>query len=111
MTEIFTEMPLFEDAIYQYTISLEEQERLVTFYYNETDKSWKMDLKNIDGTNVALGIRMVPEYPILGNYNNPLLKGYFVLSTENTKQGERFFTDSGVMPQFYRLFHVYQKED
>lgn len=111
MTIIYTEMPLFEDAYYQYTISLEEQQRIVTFYFNETDRSWKMDLRNIDGTKVAMGIRMVPEYLMLADYINPYLKGAFILSTENEKQSPRFFTDSGVMPQFYRLFHVYDKED
>lgn len=110
MTTVYTELPLFSDPIYEYTVSLESQQRVLTFYYNETDFAWRMDLRNIDGTAVATGIKLVPEYPILGNFRSPYLSGYFILSTENTKQSERFFTDISIVPNFYRLFHIYDDE-
>lgn len=109
-TTIYTELPLFTDSIYEYTISLEEQQRILTFYFNERDMSWRMDIKQIDGTKIAMGTKLVPEYPMLLNIKNPNLLGYFYLSTENEKQEARFLQDSGVVPQFYKLFHIYDKE-
>lgn len=111
MTTVYTELPLFYDDIYQYTVSLEEQQRILTFYFNERDMCWRMDLKNIDGTAVALGIKLVPEYYILDNLRSPFLSGYFFLSTENEQQEERFLLDRDVVPQFYKLFHIYERED
>lgn len=111
MTVIYTELPLFYEAIYEYTVSLEEQQRILTFYFNERDMCWRMDIKNIDGTVVVLGVKLVPEYPILSNLRSSLMSGYFVLSTENEQQAERFLLDSDVVPQFYRLFHIYEQGD
>lgn len=104
-----TEMPLYQDAPYRYTINLEGRQRNVAFYWNEREGFWMMDVKNADNTPVIDGMKLVAQYPLAADYRLELkaLTGYFLLLPNNISS-KLSTTDSSVMPQFFKLFYIYE---
>lgn len=108
MSFIITELPLYKEANYRYTISLEGRQRTVAYYWNEREGAWHFDLKNIDGTKILMGQKIVPRYPIATDYRLDAynLTGYFILMPNNPDT-QVDPTDSDFVPQFYKFFYVY----
>ncbi|QNR53870.1 hypothetical protein phiK7A1_082 [Pseudomonas phage phiK7A1] len=105
-------LPLYKDPIYRYGVTLEEEAKQLTFYWNSRCKQWHMDMHNEDQTVVVQGIPLVAQYPILIDY--PLeaagLTGYFILLPVNSSQVASLNDDMSIMPQFFELFYTYITE-
>ena len=110
MALIYTELPMYQDFYYRYGISLEGQQRTLTFYWNEREGAWFFDMSNLDGAIVISGQKLVPQTPLM--LNLPLsslgLTGYFMLLPNNlaTKVNP---ADSTIVPQFFKLFYIYEE--
>jgi hypothetical protein len=104
-----TEVPLYQDTYYRYTLNLEGIQRTLNFYWNERDGGWHFDLKNIDGTPVILGQKLVAQYPILVDYRltSKSLSGYMMLVPNNIETRVDPL-DSSVIPQFFKLYYIYE---
>lgn len=109
MTFRYVTLPLYQDTNYRYTVSLENRQRTLAFYWNEREGAWHFDLKNIDGTPILLGQKIVPQYPIAVDYRLEGfdLTGYFVLMPNNISS-KVDPNDSAVVPQFFKFYYVHE---
>lgn len=112
MTTVLTELPLFTDLDYVYGVNIEGQSKQIRIYWNSRCMQWHMDLRNEDQTEIAMGVPLVVEYPILIDYRMAVngLSGYFVLVTKIMGNPPDTTSDSSVLPQFYSLLYVYITE-
>lgn len=113
MAQQFTELPLYSDSYYEYRIALEDEARVVTFRWQDRTSSWYLDVKQDDLTPVVLGIKLVPYYPILADYQLQELgiNGYFVLVDSGDFITDKIATSPEALAQYYKLFYVYEEED
>lgn len=113
MTTVYTELPLFSDLRYRYGATLQGVSWQFTFYWNERINQWHMDIRREDQTALVLGIAMVPQYPMLIDYNleESGLTGYFLLMPVNVSVAEQLDDESSVMPEFFKFYYVYVTED
>lgn len=109
MTFVLTQLPMYTDTYYRYTINLEGRQRTMVYYWNEREGAWHFDLKDADGTSVLLGQKIVAQYPIAADYRleGRNLSGYFILLPNNTST-RLDPTDSSVAPQFFKFYYIYQ---
>ena len=111
-TTTIINLPLYTDPIYRYGVTLEEEAKQFTFYWNSRCAQWHMDIHNEDQTVIVQGIPLVPQYPILADF--PLesygLTGYFMLTPINASQVDTLDDSSAVMSQFFELFYIYITE-
>lgn len=103
------ELPLYTDLKYRYGIALEGQSYQFTFYWNTRGSQWHMDIKMEDQTPILLGCALVPQYPMLIDYNleDIGLTGYFLLLPINATISNKITESSDTMPQFFNLFYIY----
>ncbi|QNO00294.1 hypothetical protein QGX21_gp147 [Pseudomonas phage phiPsa315] len=111
-TTVSIEMPLYEDLKYRYGLSLQGQSWQFTFYWNTRCSQWHMDLRREDQTPIILGYALVPQYPMMVDYNleDVGLTGYFLLLPINATIGSKITEEPSIMPQFFSLFYVYNTE-
>lgn len=104
-----TELPLYQDTFYRYTVNLEGQQRIMNFYWNEKDGGWHFDLRNSDSTPILLGQKLVPQHPIAADYrlDGFGLTGYFIMYPLNLSVTVDPL-DSMVIPQFFKLYYIYE---
>lgn len=113
MAQIITELPLYNDSYYEYRIALEDQARVITFRWQDRTSSWYLDINQDDLTPLILGIRIVPYYPILADYQlqDKGLNGYFVLVDSGDFITDNLSNSPEALAQYYRLFYIYEEED
>jgi hypothetical protein len=112
MTTFSVELPLFAEPSYQYNASIENKSRVFKFNWNDRLCAWHMDIANDDGTVIVEGIRLVPSYPMLMDYQLDKfdMTGYFVLMQQNLAQlgsENKLITD---IPDRYTLFYIFEQE-
>jgi hypothetical protein len=109
---VYIEMPLYTEEKYRYGISLEGVSWQFTFYWNGRCGQWHMDIRREDQTALVLGQPLVAQYPMLVDYNleESGLTGYFLLMPINIGIVDQITQDSSVVPEFFRLYYVYQTE-
>jgi len=112
MTTNFIEMPLSDELVYRYSIPLEGNSWQLKFYWVKRAKQWHMDLRQEDQTPVVLGYALVPQFPILEDVPLELygLTGRFVLMPVNIAVATSLSQDSSVMPEFFKLYYMYETE-
>ena len=113
MAQFRVELPLFSEPYHEYRTALEDQSVLLTFRWQDRTSSWYMDIKQDDLTPIVLGIKLVPYFPILADYQlqDRGLGGYLVLIDAGDFQSNKLNNSPAAMKQFYRLFYVYEEED
>lgn len=109
---ILVEMPLYTDLKYRYGMSLQGQSLQFTFYWNARGAQWHMDMRMEDQTPIILGYALVPQYPMMVDYNleDIGLTGYFLLLPVNATISNKITEESSVMPEFFSLFYTYNTE-
>lgn len=108
----FIEMPLYNDDVFRYNMSLEGQNYYFTFYWNARSKGWQMDLKQEDQTPLVLGYQLVAQYPMMEDYTleDFGLTGHFVLLPINSTITGKLTEGPNMLAEFYSLFYVYNPE-
>lgn len=106
------EMPLYTDLKYRYGMALEGQSFQFTFYWNTRCSQWHMDIRLENQDPVLLGYALVPQYPMLVDYNleDIGLTGYFLLLPVNATISNKITEESSIMPEFFSLFYIYEQE-
>ena len=102
----YVNLPLFDNPSYSYRISLEEISYKFKFYFNTRDNRWMFDLSYADGEPIVLGEALVPNYPILLDYNIENLSGYMYLQPIGENQNETI-TNPYELNQYYTLRYYY----
>ena len=113
MSTVFVELPLFSDLNYRYNASLETVSLQFKYYWNQRATQWQMDIRLEDQTPVVLGYALVPQYPILDDVTLETvgLSGHFELLPVNSAIASAITQESSVMPEFFKLYYVYDVED
>jgi len=104
----YVSLPLFDDYEYSYTIGLEGLSYTVVMKYNERAKLWFMDLFLEDTTPVALGVGVVPLYPIALDLAISPLNGYFWLENIPAINTEQYKQYPDKLRQYYRFYYIYE---
>lgn len=111
-TTTIIELPLYTDLLYRYGVTLEEEAKQLTYYWNSRCAQWHFDIHNEDQTVVVQGVPIVAQYPILVDY--PLsehgLTGYFMLLPINNSQTHKLNDKSSVMPESFVFTYNYISE-
>ena len=107
-TANFTQLPTYIDPYFGYRMSIEGQTRNFTFYWNERASCWEVDIVNADGVIVIQGMKLVPQYPILADYDltSVGLTGYFCVLPSNDNQTGRLEDNPEALTQFFGLYYV-----
>lgn len=100
-------IPLYEDADYSYTISLQGDSYTFRLYYNERAELWFFDLSDSDNAHIISGEGFVPSYPIALDYAISPLTGYFWLEPIGTINSEKYKEFPFELSQYYRAFWVF----
>ena len=111
MAYSITDLPLYTDPYYRYSISLEGQQRYFNFYWNEREGHWHFDVFNAGNVPILLGQKIVESHPIAGDYDlsQSNLSGYFIALPNN--QAVMLDTnDLTTLPTLYKFFYIYQVE-
>lgn len=113
MSTVLVELPLYSDLSYRYSSSLETVSLQFKFYWNTRAKQWLMDIRLEDQTPLVLGYALVPQYPMLVDLplENVGLSGHFELLPVNVAIASQLSQESSVMPEFFKLYYVYDVED
>jgi len=109
MSDNFVSLPLFSDAFYSYNIPLEGQSYTLEFMYNERTELYHLSLLITETREyIVRGIALVPDYPILADYQIEGLTGFIIMlsKADNDTQSYKTFPDK--IDQYYELFYMYR---
>lgn len=102
----YVDIPLSPDPFYELSISLEGNSYIIEFVYNERSQLYFMNLYNSDREAIVLGQALIPEYPIMLDYNLPNLSGYFWMLKKATLVSEPYKTYPDSIHQYYDLVYI-----
>lgn len=113
MSTVFVQLPLHSDLSYRYSASLETVSLQFKFYWNERATQWLMDIRLEDQTPVVLGYALVSQFPMLADttLESVGLSGHFELMPVNIAVASSITLESSVVPEFFKLYYVYDVED
>lgn len=103
----YVDIPLSADPFYELTISLEGNSYILEFVYNERAKLYFLNLYDSDRQPIVLSQAMIPEYPILLDYNLPNLSGSFWLLKKATLISEPYKDYPDSINQYYDFVYIY----
>lgn len=101
------DLPLYSDSFYSYQVSLEGISYGIEILYNERNELWHMSIFNDDDTPIIQGIALVPNYPILQDYANLPLTGYFWLKPVPKISSEKYLEKPESLAQYYTFSYIY----
>jgi hypothetical protein len=104
----YVSLPLYSDANYKYTVSLEGNSYTLQFIYNERAKLYFLYLYDSEGKPLVQCEAVVPEYPILSNYNIKNLSGFFWLSNVANTNVQPYKTYPDKINQYYTFAYYYE---
>lgn len=105
-------LPLFADAYYSYSISLEGNSYILEFIYNERAELYYLNLKDAASNPIVLGAALVPNYPIMLDYSLPDLTGGFWLEKKSlSSQSEPYKTYPDKLNEYYDFYYTYLSEE
>jgi hypothetical protein len=107
LAEKYVNLPLFEDAAYDYTVALEGESYTLRFLYIERMKMYTINLYDADNNPIVLGEALVPNYPIFFDYALFPLNGYFYMSEKANLLSEPYKTYPDKLDQYYNLYYIY----
>ena len=106
-------IPLFPFPSYQYSVSVEGLSKIIKMEYRTLDKAFRMSVYNPDNSPIVLGIKVVPMYPILADYDltDHGLNGYFYLEPISVLGNKEIvIEDYETLFEKYRLCYMYAEE-
>lgn len=107
----YIELPLYPNADYEYSVALEGQSYLMRFTYNETMKLYTIEMLTSELVTLISGVGLVPNYPLLLDYNIGGLTGSFVMIPISDKPIEFYKLYPDKLDQYYKLSYVYAVAD
>lgn len=103
---VYVKLPLYRDADYEYTVSLERVSYKLRFYYNERMEQWIADLRYANNDPIVLGEAVSPEYPLFVDYRLELT-GFFWLEPIGKSKNETISNPLEI-DKYYNLFYFYE---
>jgi hypothetical protein len=91
---------------YTYSTSLAKVSYNITIRYSGRGLCWYMDITTRDNIPVVVGIKLVPNYPILSGVVNPLT-GVFILSPIEPVNISKLETSPENIADYFNLVYLY----
>ncbi|SEP41568.1 hypothetical protein [Pseudomonas sp. Snoq117.2] len=126
MSIVFQEIPLKTDAYYEQLVTLQGTLYVLTFIYSSYYGKWHMNLKTSTGTEIAMGIGLVPSYPMLLDYaleHHGITGAFWLLpitpesNSADNRPGSLQYAlpdttqDVRALATYYQLFYAYDDEE
>jgi hypothetical protein len=64
-----TELPLFNDPVYEYSTSLDGVSFRLLFVWNTYSQTWYLSVEDVNGNPIVSGVPIVTNYPLLIDYD------------------------------------------
>jgi len=104
----YIELPLFDDANYEYSTALQGTSYILEFYYVERAEGYFISLYDAERNPIILGERLVPNYPMFKDYALFPLTGWIWMENIpeiQTIDAYTLYPDK--INQYYRMYYVY----
>lgn len=111
MTDFYIPLPLYPDADYNYAVNLQGESYILDFKYNERAGLYFLSLYTAENTPLALGVGLVPTYPIMKDYALNTLTGFFWMEEKANIISEPYKVFPDSIDQYYNLFYLYSTDD
>lgn len=105
----YVPLPLYTDADYFYTVSLERVAYRLRLYYNDRMQQWMIDLRYANNDPIVLGEALVPEYPLFFDYVTELT-GFFWLSPIGKSQNQTI-SNPFELNKYFEFNYFYEDSD
>lgn len=103
------DLPLYDDADYSYSVSLQSQSYVIRVYYVERTQLWYFSVFEENQTPIFQGLALVPEYPITLDYLKSELTGFFrLVPIPAYKIVDPYLLYPDKIAQYYTFSYVYQ---
>lgn len=104
---VITQVPLYSEEIYRYSVVLVGQVRYIRFYYNSRTKLWHMDIDNEGNTPIIKGVALVPNFPIMQDYAIPGWEGHFWLFPKTSTVDVDIKSSRFAIAEHFELYHYH----
>lgn len=104
------DLPLFPNASYQYTTTLQRKTYKLKIVWNERASKWFLNLYDEDGTPLVLGVGLVPYYPIAIDYHIEGLTGYFALLPLAENWQGTYEKDPRNIYDYFSFHYIYEED-
>lgn len=111
MTDHFVSLPLYNDPDYNYTVNLQGNSYTLDFKYNERVGLYYLSLYTADNIPVAVGVGLVPLYPIMQDLALNRLTGFFWMEEKANIISEPYKVYPDKINEYYNFYYLYQSED
>jgi hypothetical protein len=102
----YVNLPLYDEEDYFYYVPLERTSYKLRIYYNSRIQGWILDLMEGNDEPIVMGMALVPNYPIAGDYLTSLT-GFFWLEAIGAEKNETIINPYELW-KYYRLFYIYE---
>lgn len=110
MTDYYVSLPLYDDAVYSYAVSLEGNSYILEFTYNERCQLYFLSLFTADKEPILLGHALTPNYPMLKDYALIDLSGFFWMEEKADIISEPYKVYPDKIDQYYNLFYLWSED-
>lgn len=100
-------LPLYPDPDYIYTVAIERIAYRIRLCFNIRSQSWSMDIRYASGDPVALGVSLVPNYPVLIDHEMPF-SGFFYLESKGKEANETVNNPFEIW-KYYNFYYGYER--
>lgn len=113
MSIVFQEIPLKTDAYYEELVTLQGTLYVLTFIYSSHYGRWHMNLKTSTGTEMVMGVALVPDFPMMLDYalEHYGITGAFWLMPITPESYKDTTTDVKALATYYQLYYAYDDEE
>lgn len=104
----YLSLPLYPDSDYFYTVALEKVAYRIRLYYNLRKKAWAMDVRFANGEPIALGVSLIPNYPVLIDHEMPF-SGFFYLESRGKEVNETIDNPFEIW-KYYKFYYGFERD-
>jgi hypothetical protein len=106
------ELPLYDDPYFEYTLNIEDENKIFTLRWADRTASWYIDIKKEDLTPIIEGVRLVSYFPLLADYalSDKNITGYIYLVDSGDYISNKLSNNPEALKQYYRMFYIYEEE-
>jgi len=108
MALIQTRLPLFSDAFYSFTTSLEEDTYTISILYVKRINDWVISIKDAARNTLVEGQRFTPDTPLFADCQLPGLSGFFWLTTKSGEDPSKFEDRRRNLPEYFNFYYIYE---
>lgn len=96
-------LPLYPDPDYTYVTTIEQIAYRLRFCFNIREQTWFLDVRYANNDPIALGVALIPNYPVLIDHDTPF-SGFFYLSSIGEEKNQTVQNPYEIW-KYYELYY------